>query len=47
MKANYNRVLFQEQLIFVVVNINKSKNESKLQLAMAHKYLGGGCCKYQ
>ena len=47
MKANYNPESNLGMELHVVVNINKSKNESKLQPGYCIGDFAKCCCKYQ
>nr|WP_195759213.1 hypothetical protein [Pedobacter puniceum] len=47
MKANHNEFLRCNALLFVVVNISSSKNESKSQLQPITAPKPYSCCKYQ
>ncbi len=47
MKANHNDGVTKENVWHVVVNISKSKNESKSQLLVAPPARNAGCGQYQ
>ncbi len=47
MKANHNNYMSVIFNLIVVVNINKSKNESKSQLRKGAQAVGNSCGKYQ
>ncbi|MRX46232.1 hypothetical protein GJJ64_03430 [Pedobacter sp. HX-22-1] len=48
MKANHNEFLRCNALLFVVVNISSSKNESKSQRFGVNSIINPRCCcKYQ
>ena len=47
MKANHNKTPVNIEYLKVVVNISKSKNESKSQPLLTKKIIFVGCGKYQ
>ncbi len=47
MKANHNYIKEREEYDSVVVNISKSKNESKSQLVTNAVITGNSCGQYQ
>ena len=47
MKANHNKYLNEQKELLVVVNISKSKNESKSQQFIIRERSSKSCGKYQ